>query len=1290
MVAAVAGGLTLAISPLLPGSAAADRSVLRDQVIPPLDLSAYPSPLVGYRKFTQDANQLWDQELFKVSGLPANTPVRIATLDDYNGSVWGATNSGATGGFLRVGPVIAPDAADATAVPGPVSTVRITIAPAYAAASDINAWLPTAGSVSGIGFSGTDASDAAASLRYNTSSSSGVVINRLTAGITVTLQTDLAAPTMPAAAQPFGPPDLTDGYSAEFSARAATWAKGAAGIGPQLQAIASYLRTQGAYSDGGPGESQYLPGHSAFRLTGFLNGQQPVGDDEQYAAAYALMASSLGMPARVVLGAIPEGDGTVRGKDVHAWVEIHVVGGAWVRIPDSAFMPDTTKKPDQQPPQQLQDAAATPVPPPNAAHPPTSDLEPHATGFSTNPPPSPPPGNSLAWLISLLIDAAWILSPFLLAGVVLATASGLKARRRHRRRTGGTAAARYAAGWRELVDYARDLGVTVPDRVTRRTQSQALVAFDLADLAWTADLVVYGPLEPSPDQAAAYWKRVDAARKAMGRASRRRRRVLAPLSLRSVRRHGRPCHGRPCHGRPCHGRRKRPMKLKLTLERPGAEPVDLLATVDADAQIGELADYLQRSDPAAPPPRPDATLRLAGAARGAIDPATKVGQSALRSGAVVTVTSAAGTAVQQLPESGVTLTVTSGADAPHRKTLRLGDNIVGRGSDCDVRLSDRQVSRRHARITIGTSVEIHDLASANGLQIDGRDVTRAVLRSGDVVRIGNTEVTITVAQAPAFAAQASSGAAFIRPPRLDPRFPGERLYAPNPPAPRERTMPPLIPILSPLLFGGVMYFASGRSSNAIVFAALSPLMSIGYTLESMVSGGRRTKRDAARYRDELADYTRQADEAFQREQDIRRREHPSVAQCRDAVLRTTDLLWARRPGEPGFGEFQLGIGRRASRTEHVIVPGPRGPQRAELEKLVASYAQVEDVPVVADPANDGAIGLAGPAESVLDAARALVFRAAALHSPAELCVAAIAPAEEWDWLKWLPHVSSAHSPLTGPRLAATGPDAVALVSELESVLAARLADKVTRLPAILLLVEGESAGERSRLVDLAERGGPHGIYVLWLAADRALLPAACRVVVDCAGGPGGGAAAAFLGTGEIVNPLATEGLARADAAELARALAPLVDAGAKVEDDSDLPASVPLLGVYDELLVPGAEAVVNRWRSSHSIVTGPLAPDRPARRSGGLRAFLGRTATGEHALDLRADGPHALVGGTTGSGKSELLQSWILALAAAYSPQRVTFLLVDYKGGSAFADCVACRTPSGWSPTSTSTSSAAR
>src|SRR6185437_3973936 len=82
------------------------------------------------------------------------------------------------------------------------------------------------------------------------------------------------------------------------------------------------------------------------------------------------------------------------------------------------------------------------------------------------------------------------------------------------------------------------------------------------------------------------------------------------------------------------------------------------------------------------------------------------------------------------------------------------------------------------------------------------------------------------------------------------------------------------------------------------------------------------------------------------------------------------------------------------------------------------------------------------------------------------------------------------------------------------------------------------------------------------------------------------------------------------------------------------------------------------------------APAVLPRKPGNLRAIVGQSSQGTFSVDIRSDGPHALVGGTTGAGKSELLQAWILGMAAAHSPQRVTFLLVDYKGGSAFRDCV--------------------
>jgi S-DNA-T family DNA segregation ATPase FtsK/SpoIIIE len=69
----------------------------------------------------------------------------------------------------------------------------------------------------------------------------------------------------------------------------------------------------------------------------------------------------------------------------------------------------------------------------------------------------------------------------------------------------------------------------------------------------------------------------------------------------------------------------------------------------------------------------------------------------------------------------------------------------------------------------------------------------------------------------------------------------------------------------------------------------------------------------------------------------------------------------------------------------------------------------------------------------------------------------------------------------------------------------------------------------------------------------------------------------------------------------------------------------------------------------------------------GLSAPVGRAAAGDVVLDLVAQGPHAVIGGTTGSGKSELLIGWVLSMAASHSPAVVNFLLVDFKGGAAFA-----------------------
>jgi S-DNA-T family DNA segregation ATPase FtsK/SpoIIIE len=719
------------------------------------------------------------------------------------------------------------------------------------------------------------------------------------------------------------------------------------------------------------------------------------------------------------------------------------------------------------------------------------------------------------------------------------------------------------------------------------------------------------------------------------------------------------------------------VKLKLTLQRSGAKAVDLMATVDTGATVGDLAERVWRADPtlrgaglAEARGRP--TLFVRGTTDAAIDPAAKLAESGLRSGMTVGLTWAPEVYAAEHSETVAMVTATdpTGVTREHRVSTRAG--VIGRDRDCAVVLADTLVSRQHVRFTIGSLPEIVDLGSANGVEVNGAPVTRAVVRPDDVVVLGDTRLTIRVVSTAGVGGEGASEG-HIRSPRLDPRYPGEKFEAPEPPKRPDPPRFPIISVIAPLILGVGLYFVT-RSVFALVFVALSPLMVIGYAVETMLSGRAAFKKAVKQFRADLDELAKDAETAAAEEGRWRRGEHPSVDDCVAAAQRRLPLLWTRRPADPGFCELRLGLGRQPSRTT-IELPASRGLPRelvAEAKAVADKFSTVDSVPVLATPTEHGAIGLAGPRDVVLSVARALVAQVVSLHSPAELVLSAFATDEQsrdWEWLKWLPHTTSQHSPVMTRHLASTHEGAVSLVSALEELLEQRAGEGGTAGPVVVVLVEDAAPVERARVVELAERGWQHGIVVVWLAEDTTQLPAACRTFVALQPGAAG-CGVGYVHSGESVVPLAVELLDAVTAEDLGRRLSPLVDVGARIDDDSDLPRAVSLLAVAssDRPVVAEPEYVLESWTQNRSILSGPYAPATPAKKAGTLRAVIGRTSLGPHALDLREDGPHALVGGTTGSGKSELLQAWILAMSAAHSPQRLTFMLIDYKGGAAFKD----------------------
>jgi hypothetical protein len=508
----------LVAGPSLPGTQPELRRVARTEVVPPFDLAQFPSPLAGYRKYTEpNEAKLWDRPLLVVKGAPAGTPLRFATLDAYDGTVWGAgdraSEDSADPGtaFQQVGSRVAAHGE------GRKATVSVTVPEdGY---SDV--WLPTVGQVGGVRFGGTRADLLASRLWLNIDTSTAVVPDRLKAGdrytMEVLLPSEVASDTLPESLTPAAG-DLVQNQELGFlDAKIDAWTRDAEGPWAQFKAIAAAMRNDGAYTDGGTEnsvESYYLAGHSLGRLTRFVGATQLAGNDEQYAATLALAANRLSIPTRVVMGAeLPEG-GVVRGRDVHAWVEVQDDNARWIPLLSKTFLPDRNQKPNQLQSRTEEQKVGAQVPPPAGVNPPSVLQGPDQAQNAVNlkkPPKRLFDPASWPWWLRVLVF--YVLLPLLVLVAVYWALRGAKAWRRNRHASRGPAASRVAWAWNDLMDTARSYGQKVPRRATRLEQAASLHRVAAAaDLAVAANALVFGPGEPDVADAEAYWDRTGQAR----------------------------------------------------------------------------------------------------------------------------------------------------------------------------------------------------------------------------------------------------------------------------------------------------------------------------------------------------------------------------------------------------------------------------------------------------------------------------------------------------------------------------------------------------------------------------------------------------------------------------------------------------------------------------------------------------------------------------------------------------------------------------------------------------------
>jgi hypothetical protein len=530
----LASGAGLVVVALVIGAAAGSaigspsRDAVRDSIDPPLDVHNYASPLESFRKYVRDDK---DTTLFSVQGLPNNARIRLATLDAYDGIVYSVAGDGsaASGSFQRVSEQV------------PNTTASSTTANLSVTVGDLGGvWIPDAGYLDSIRFTGPRAAALADSVHYNAATGVALTTDGLVSGdsysMTVSLPDALTDDQLKAdSLAKLSMPKVT-GVPDAISTLATQYAGDASDPLTEVRNLATGLSQNGFFSHGLEGEATSRAGHGEERLASMLAAQQMVGDDEQYSVIMALMARDLGIPARVVMGFYPAtysgADSTqnITGDDLHAWVEVDFAGAGWV-----AFDPTPPKDqvPTEEAPKPKSDPKAQVLQPPPPPQEP-ADLPPDVRTDNSDQDQLPSNAGIPVYvyfaagggLLLLLI----LLAPLLVIGA-------LKVRRRRRRQNAARAADRLSGGWDEIVDRAGDLGTPLSRGITRREGAVVLAdrypVAGMIGVADRADTGVFGPDDPSDADVSAFWGEVDAIVTGMTLSRSRWQRLRARLSLRS-------------------------------------------------------------------------------------------------------------------------------------------------------------------------------------------------------------------------------------------------------------------------------------------------------------------------------------------------------------------------------------------------------------------------------------------------------------------------------------------------------------------------------------------------------------------------------------------------------------------------------------------------------------------------------------------------------------------------------------------------------------------------------------
>lgn len=603
------------------------------------------------------------------------------------------------------------------------------------------------------------------------------------------------------------------------------------------------------------------------------------------------------------------------------------------------------------------------------------------------------------------------------------------------------------------------------------------------------------------------------------------------------------------------------------------------------------------------------------------------------------------------------------------------DMTVGSAEDNSIIYSSPMIAQRH--LTLKRRGDTWLLQANDAVYVNGRRVRDKALRPGDAVwAMGLTLIPFAggialnrpspmlsfgtwkpvrmeagAERAPLY--EAPSLTWFSRMPRFQKQVKTARVSAalPSSMAAEPQVQSPLS--MAPALASGLFMMLSGIGSVASLGMVAG---NVALPLWGRKKAQQQHELNEQKRRQDYNDYLAQTEQSIRQCMDENQRQlremSPDPAATAAELLRDTRHLWERRLKDDDFLAIRLGTGNIPLQCNVQLAPSVPGETQDPLKKSLKDFLDkdwsLKNVPIVFALGQYQVVGIAGPSGMRAQIQERILAQLSlhAAYDELRLCILGMPEKNVRPYMR-LPHLWNREKTLR--YVAAREEEIGSLIPTLEQEIALRQNDMEQAGELVVLITDGAIA-RRYAIESLLLERKLSRVHVLVFACHSHELPSSCGAVIglkDERGilrlSEGGESDRIGFKTDNVQMPPAER-------------IVQLLENTRLEQSDTArrLPDVVPFLELFN-VKEPEALNIVARWRKNAAAPT--------------LAVPLGKDEDGQLCmLDIQdqghgGQGPHGLIAGTTGSGKSELIMTYILALAVNFSPNEVAFALIDYKGG---------------------------